>query len=164
MRNKDRGRLLEVGSYVIAGAIAVGAFGHCLFGACLPGSGAARAAEAAGNTKIEGTAGHAKSSGEQAKKGATSAAPAAPKGGSPAGERAAKTAKVVTKDFEISGMFCSGCADHVSKAVRKLPGVKDVKIDYESGKGHITFEEGIVDAVNLVSAIKKAGYKAKPAS
>lgn len=159
MRDMVRGRLLEASSYAIAGAIAVGAFGYCLFGACPTGLEAAKAAGASDDTQVESTAG----ADQEAGRGGEQAAKPVAGPGAPAGRPAAKAARVVAKDFEISGMFCAGCANHISAAVSKLPGVKNVNIDFESGKGTITYEEGKVDPEKLVDAIKKAGYKAKPA-
>lgn len=155
MNNKVRGRVLEVGSYAVAGAIALGALGHCLFGSCLTGSGAAQAAAGARPPAERVVAGG------RAKPNAPAQA-VAPEEATSTG--AARSAKVVSRQFAISGMFCTGCVEHISSAVRKVPGVKAITIDYESGKGTITYVDGKVDPATLVAAIKKAGYKAKPTS
>ena len=155
MRDKTRGRLLEIGSYYVVGAIAVGALGHCLLGTCLTGAGTAQAAGSGPGTPP----------GKVVPQGPARTSAAIPPAG--AGKSGAKTptkaGKTVARDFEISGMFCSSCVGHISSAVGKVPGVKKVEIDYESGRGSITYEEGKVDPAKLVEAIKKAGYKARPA-
>ncbi|MBU6429839.1 MAG: heavy-metal-associated domain-containing protein [Cyanobacteria bacterium REEB65] len=70
---------------------------------------------------------------------------------------------VVSQNFAIKGMFCAECARHVTQAVRKLPGVKSVHVDYQTGKGQISYVKGKVDPAAIVKVIKKAGYGAKPA-
>ncbi len=72
-----------------------------------------------------------------------------------------KSAGVRTDSFAIKGMFCADCARRVTVAVSKTPGVKAVDVDYQTGKGSITYDPGKVDAARLIQAIKKAGYQAK---
>lgn len=69
--------------------------------------------------------------------------------------------EVRTDTFAIKGMFCADCARRITAQVRKTPGVKSVRIDYETGKGTITYEAGKVDAAKLIQAIQKAGYQAR---
>lgn len=68
---------------------------------------------------------------------------------------------VVTETFEITGMMCTSCADKVTKALKKQPGVKDLFIDWEAGTGKITYEPGKANPTKIIAAIKKAGFEAK---
>lgn len=59
----------------------------------------------------------------------------------------------------IEGMSCSHCAATVSQAVRAVPGVAEVSVDFSSG--HATVEpcnEG-PDVAGLLAAVAAAGYR-----
>jgi len=58
---------------------------------------------------------------------------------------------------KIKGMSCNHCVMTVTKALRGLDGVKDVKVDLT--KSEATFEEATPVDMDMVRAqIKKAGY------
>lgn len=138
MHENTRNRMLDLGGAAVALAIVAGASGPCLFGSCPTGRQVALAAGPAAGS-----------------------APKAP-ADAPAPVRA--PAKVVTRNFEITGMFCAGCAAHVMREIKAVPGVHNVRVDYETGKGTITYESGRVAPEALIEAIKKAGYGAKPST
>ena len=55
-------------------------------------------------------------------------------------------------------MVCSGCEGTVCRAVRKLPGVKDPRADYKSGKMEITFSVACTQE-QIEEAVRQAGYE-----
>ena len=62
------------------------------------------------------------------------------------------------KSITIKGMSCQHCVMAVTKALASLDGIKDVKVDLNSGVA--TYEElKVVDPKVLAAAIKKAGYE-----
>ena len=62
------------------------------------------------------------------------------------------------KSIKIKGMSCQHCVMAATKALAALDGIKDVKIDLNSGVA--TYEEvKPVDHKVIVEAIKKAGYE-----
>ncbi|MCX5849526.1 MAG: heavy metal-associated domain-containing protein [Deltaproteobacteria bacterium] len=62
------------------------------------------------------------------------------------------------KSIKIKGMSCQHCVMAVSKALSALDGVKDVKVDLNSGVA--TYEEvKAVDPNVIAAAIKKAGFE-----
>ena len=65
--------------------------------------------------------------------------------------------------FDVSGMTCASCQAHVEKAVRKVPGVKDVTVNLLSNNMVVEFEEGRSPAQEIVRAVEGAGYGASPA-
>lgn len=65
--------------------------------------------------------------------------------------------------FDVSGMTCASCQAHVEKAVRKVPGVKDVTVNLLSNNMVVEFEEGQSPAQEVVRAVEDAGYGASPA-
>ena len=70
--------------------------------------------------------------------------------------------------FDVSGMTCASCQAHVEKAVRKVPGVKDVTVNLLSNNMVVEYAEGESPAQEVVRAVENAGYgasipSAKPA-
>jgi len=68
-----------------------------------------------------------------------------------------------TIDLEVEGMSCGSCVNHVTQALKPIPGVTDVAVDLESGHVRVS---GALDAgaERLMSALADAGYPAKLAN
>jgi copper chaperone CopZ len=64
-------------------------------------------------------------------------------------------------ELEIEGMGCEGCVAAVDKALRAVPGVRQVAVDLAAGRA--TVEHEGVDTAALLRAVEKAGYDARPA-
>ncbi len=62
------------------------------------------------------------------------------------------------KTVKIKGMSCQHCVMAVTKALRAVAGVTDVRVNLESGEAVID-EEKTVDMKALEEAVKKAGYE-----
>jgi len=68
-------------------------------------------------------------------------------------------------DLSISGMTCGGCAARVEGALRGVSGVAEASVNLmtESARVVMAADGGTGDATSqLVSAVKAAGYEAKP--
>jgi copper chaperone CopZ len=81
--------------------------------------------------------------------------------GGGSGEPAMNNPLVRTTTFSVEGMTCEGCAALVEKAVKDVPGVLSVKVDYEPKRAVITSEAccpTLTDAV--IDALRAAGYRA----
>ncbi len=61
--------------------------------------------------------------------------------------------------FEVSGMTCTGCEEHVKHAVNELPGIVDVEASYEEGKAVVSFDKTRANVDEIKSAIDDTGYK-----
>ncbi len=59
--------------------------------------------------------------------------------------------------FDVKGMTCDNCVQHVTKAVQELSGVKSVKVDLASNSAVV---EGDIDAAKVIAAIEEEGYEA----
>lgn len=66
------------------------------------------------------------------------------------------------KTFSVSGMHCKSCAQLIEIDLEDLQGVKSVKVDFVSQKAAIEFDETKLNPQQIVEAIKKTGYSAKP--
>ncbi|MEG1721072.1 MAG: heavy metal translocating P-type ATPase, partial [Pseudoflavonifractor sp.] len=61
--------------------------------------------------------------------------------------------------FTVTGMTCTACSAHVTKAVEKLPGVQSVNVNL-MGNSMLVEYDG--DDAAILSAVEKAGYGAAP--
>lgn len=64
-------------------------------------------------------------------------------------------------ELAIDGMTCASCVGRVERALRKVPGVRDVSVNLASERAHLDLL-GTVDTAELIAAVDKAGYKARP--
>ncbi len=58
----------------------------------------------------------------------------------------------------IKGMTCASCANHVARALKKVPGVADAQVNLATEKATVTFEDGAVPLQDLIHAVRDAGY------
>lgn len=61
--------------------------------------------------------------------------------------------------YMVTGMTCAACQAHVEKAVSKVPGVDKVTVSLLTNSMSV---EGKASASDVVEAVEKAGYGAKP--
>lgn len=64
-----------------------------------------------------------------------------------------------TTTLGIRGMSCANCVRHVEDALRKIPGVIDVKVDLTGGTARVTHAPN-ADLDAMVTAVDDAGYTA----
>src|SRR5580658_9531692 len=78
---------------------------------------------------------------------------------SPAEEGGTRTA-----ELEVSGMTCGSCAARVTRALERQEGVGDAVVNYATGRATVELLDRTVDDVQLVDAVRRAGYDAVPAA
>ncbi|MDE1935977.1 heavy metal translocating P-type ATPase [Bradyrhizobium sp.] len=66
-----------------------------------------------------------------------------------------------TRELAVSGMTCATCAGRVEKALSAVPGVTRAEVNLASEKASVEGIAGILKAVDLVTAIERAGYGAE---
>jgi len=66
------------------------------------------------------------------------------------------------KSYTVTGMDCADCALHVEKAVKKIPGVKDIKINLINGQIDVYTPSETLDEELIVKAVRDAGYDIIP--
>ena len=59
----------------------------------------------------------------------------------------------------IAGMTCDHCVKRVERALRSLPGVKEVVVDLARAVAQVTFEGSVVSIPAMHQALLKSGYK-----
>jgi mercuric ion binding protein len=64
--------------------------------------------------------------------------------------------------LDVQKMTCSLCSITVQKALGKVPGVVEAKIDYDHKTATVTFDPEKASSAVLVKATTDAGFPAKP--
>lgn len=63
-------------------------------------------------------------------------------------------------DLAIGGMHCASCSAIVQRSVKKLPGIKEVVVNFAAEKAKVIFDSAQVSDKQIMEQIVKAGYKA----
>lgn len=64
--------------------------------------------------------------------------------------------------FAVDRMTCAACPITVSKAMKKVDGVKSVNFDYKARTATVTFDASITNVEQIGEASTNAGYPAVP--
>ncbi|MBX6367104.1 MAG: copper-translocating P-type ATPase [Rhodospirillales bacterium] len=59
----------------------------------------------------------------------------------------------------VRGMTCASCVSRVEKAIRAVPGVREVSVNLATEKAAVRFEPGRTDLAAVAAAIERAGYE-----
>jgi copper ion binding protein len=72
------------------------------------------------------------------------------------------TSVYMNKTVEISlpTIVCNQCVTRIDKALKKVDGVIDYKVNLENKNVSVTFDDEVTSLDNIESAITKAGYDA----
>jgi Zn2+/Cd2+-exporting ATPase len=62
-------------------------------------------------------------------------------------------------DLEVGGMDCPSCADDITRALGKLEGIQDVRVDVVGGRVRVAYANGKLSRGDLAGAIRRVGYK-----
>ena len=60
--------------------------------------------------------------------------------------------------LKVTGMTCGGCISNVTKALKAITGVGDVKVSLSAGEATVQYDERLTSSDQLKSAVKGAGY------
>lgn len=74
---------------------------------------------------------------------------------------AAFAAAPQTAVLDVQNMTCSMCSITIRKALEKVPGVLDAKVDYDHKTAVVKYDPGKVDTSALVKATTNAGFPSK---
>ena len=65
-----------------------------------------------------------------------------------------------TTTLRVDGMTCLSCKVAVRRALSKLDGVKDAKVDVANKRVTVEYDPGKVTPPQLVGAVNRLGYQA----
>jgi copper chaperone len=60
--------------------------------------------------------------------------------------------------LKIKGMSCQHCVMSITKALKDLKGVKDVKVSLEKGSAEVNYDDKLVTLSQMKDAVVDAGY------
>ena len=66
--------------------------------------------------------------------------------------------------LRAEGFSCPSCVAKIEKQVGRLKGVDSVKVHFASARVEVVHDPALATTEDLVAAIAKAGYTAKPAA
>lgn len=67
-----------------------------------------------------------------------------------------------TTIFQIQGMSCASCVNHVQKDLTAKNGVHHVVVNFATEQASIHYDEAIISEQELIETVKKSGYSAQP--
>ncbi|MBM3700470.1 MAG: copper-translocating P-type ATPase [Actinobacteria bacterium] len=67
-----------------------------------------------------------------------------------------KTEKAI---IAIKGMTCASCAATIEKVLKKMAGIKDVKVNFATEKMSVEYEQNIISLPEMNEVIKRFGYE-----
>ena len=65
-----------------------------------------------------------------------------------------------TSDFILTNLACDNCIARLTKAIKKLKGIKSYKINLESMT--VEYDENKVTDQDIINAVESLGYNARP--
>ena len=60
--------------------------------------------------------------------------------------------------FAIRGLECASCAIDVGRALRKVPGIAEININYMINKGYVEFDPEKISWEDVSRALTNRGY------
>jgi len=66
---------------------------------------------------------------------------------------------IQTVNFDVKGMTCASCEEHVKHAVNKLEGIVNVEAFYKNEKAEVKFDNSKTSKEDIEQAINSTGYK-----
>ena len=63
-----------------------------------------------------------------------------------------------TVTLEVQGMTCAACPITVKRALKKVPGVAEVTVEYKAGTAEVSYDPRKVNTDELARATTAAGY------
>lgn len=70
---------------------------------------------------------------------------------------------MIKKTFRVEDMTCSNCAMKIEALEDDLEGVKEINASYHKLEMVIEYDESKLTDEQIIAAVKKKGYTAKPA-
>jgi copper chaperone CopZ len=68
-------------------------------------------------------------------------------------------ADIKRAEIKIAGMACAGCSGAVEKALQKLDGVKEARVDLSKKTAFVEYDSEKLTLEKLKKTIQGAGYK-----
>ena len=66
---------------------------------------------------------------------------------------------IQTVNFDVKGMTCASCEQHITHAVNELEGIVNVNASYEKANAKVEFDNSKTTKEDIEKAINSTGYK-----
>lgn len=76
----------------------------------------------------------------------------------------AKTSETTRTILRAEGFSCPSCVAKIEKRVGRLAGVSTVQVHFASARIEVDHDPAITSVDDIVAAVAKAGYTARPAA
>jgi len=63
-----------------------------------------------------------------------------------------------TVTLGVQGMTCAACPITVKTALKRVPGVSDVKVDYKTGIAEVSYDPNKTNSDELAKAVTSVGF------
>jgi len=70
--------------------------------------------------------------------------------------------EVQSSALSIEGMHCASCVGRIERVIKKVEGVEDAVVNLATNRARVTFDPGKASTQDVIAAVEKAGYGAKP--
>ncbi|GAA5163950.1 heavy-metal-associated domain-containing protein [Ornithinimicrobium tianjinense] len=74
------------------------------------------------------------------------------------------TTSTTTTILRAEGFSCPSCVAKIEKQVGRVKGVESVKVHFASSRVEVVHDPAVASTDDLVAAVAKAGYTARPAA
>ena len=74
------------------------------------------------------------------------------------------TTSTTTTTLRAEGFSCPSCVAKIEKQVGRLKGVESVKVHFATARVVVVHDPSVATTDDLVAAVAKAGYTARPAA
>lgn len=71
---------------------------------------------------------------------------------------------VIHSILRAEGFSCPSCVARIEKQVGRLEGVEKVEVHFASSRIEVDHDPGVSSVDDLVAAVAKAGYRARPSA
>ncbi|MCL1622664.1 heavy-metal-associated domain-containing protein [Moraxella sp. Tifton1] len=65
---------------------------------------------------------------------------------------------IETLTLKVYGMTCQGCESSVHNALKELSGVQDVEVNRLLEQAVVTYDDELLDKVQIINAVEDAGF------
>ncbi|MBE0612731.1 MAG: heavy-metal-associated domain-containing protein [Burkholderiales bacterium] len=63
-----------------------------------------------------------------------------------------------TELLNVTGMTCGGCVGNITKALKAIEGVGDIKVSLPTGEVTVQYDQRLASIEQFKSAVRRAGY------
>jgi Cu2+-exporting ATPase len=65
-------------------------------------------------------------------------------------------------ELAVEGITCGGCIGRIERAVRNVPGVTEVRLNFTNRRLHVAWSPGMAEPAAILRALEDGGYHGRP--